>query len=213
MPVDAPLYPVGLVVAGRPCLVVGGGTVAAQKVAGLLACRATVTVVAPEVVSSIRCRPEVRVEARRYRRGEVAGYRLVVAATGDPEVNRAVFDDGEAFGVWVNSADDPASCSFTLPAVVRHEPVVVAVSTGGHSPALATWLRDRVAGSVGPEHAALARLLGEARAAMRAEGLSTEGLDWKGLLDRGDLLDLVRQGRPDEARSRLRQWALEAVRA
>ena len=213
MPVDSPLYPVGLVLAGRPVLVVGGGTVAAQKVAGLVACGATVTVVAPEVVSSIRCRPDVRVENRRYRRGEVAGYRLVVAATGDAEVNRAVFDDGEALGVWVNAADDPASCSFTLPAVVRHEPVVVAVSTGGHSPALASWLRDRVAGTVGPEHATLARLLGETRAAMRAAGTGTEGLDWAGLLDRGDLVDLVRWGLLDEARARLRRWATEAVRA
>ncbi len=62
-------------------------------------------------------------EERPYRRGEVAGYWLVVAATGDPAVNRAVYEDGESAGVWVNSADDPASCSFILPAVARQGPV------------------------------------------------------------------------------------------
>ena len=81
------------------------------------------------------------VQERPYRRGEVAGYRLAVAATGDPAVNRAVFEDGESAGVWVNSADDPASCSFILPAIARQGPVSVAVSTSGFSPALASWLK------------------------------------------------------------------------
>ena len=96
------------------------------------------------------------VEERPYRRGDVAGYRLVVAATDDPATNRAVFEDGEAAGVWVNSADDPASCSFTLPSVVRRGPIMVTVSTGGHSPALATWLRGHVEDELGPEYEILA---------------------------------------------------------
>ena len=146
MSTSGPLFPVGLVVAGRRCLVVGGGRIAARKVAQLVACGADVTVVAPDVVP-LAGRP-----ARGRRRsaaatgaGEAAGYRLVITATGDPAVDQAVFDDAEAAGVWVNAADDPARCSFTLPAVTRQGPVTVAVATDGTSPALAAWLRDRLA--------------------------------------------------------------------
>ena len=205
MPVDAPLYPVGLVVAGRPVLVVGGGRVAARKVGDLVACGARVTVVAPEVVPALAERPEVTVERRPYRTGEAAGYRLVVTATGDRAVDQQVYDDAEAAGVWVNSADDPERCTFTLPAVVRRDPVVVAIATGGHSPALATWLRRRLSDELGPEVAVLAGVLGEARSRVKAAGRSTEDLDWQALLD-GGLLDLlVVEGR-DAARARIDAW-------
>lgn len=198
MPVGSPLYPVGLVVAGKPVLVVGGGRVAAMKVAGLLGCGAVVTVVATEVGAELEHEPRVQVERRQYRSGEVQGYRLVVTATDDPAVNQSVYDDAEAAGVWCNSADDPERCTFTLPAVVRHEPVVVAVSTGGHSPALSTWLKRRLAEHVGPEHAELAVVLSDARAALRATGRTTEGLDWFGLIDSG-LLDVLRADGHDVA--------------
>jgi precorrin-2 dehydrogenase / sirohydrochlorin ferrochelatase len=205
VPVDAPLYPVGLVVAGRPVLVVGGGRVAARKVADLVACGAQVTVVAPEVVPALAERGDVAVERRPYRAGEAAGYRLVVTATGDRAVDQQVFDDAEAAGVWVNSADDPERCTFTLPAVVRHDPVVVAVATGGHSPALATWLRRRLSSQLGPEVAVLAALLGEARDRVRASGRSTEDLDWQALLD-GGLLDVLVAEGEDAARTRIDTW-------
>ena len=201
MPVDGPQYPVMLEVAGRPCLVVGGGAVALQKVRGLTDAGATVTVVALEVHPDIP--PLVqRVEQRGYRSGEVTGYRLAVAATDDPAVNRQVFLDGEAAGVWVNSADDPANCSFTLPAVHREGPITVTVATGGRSPALATWLRDRIGEVVGPEHVVLLELLAERREALRSKGITTEGLSWQQALDSG-MLDLVRAGRVAEARERL----------
>jgi precorrin-2 dehydrogenase/sirohydrochlorin ferrochelatase len=201
MPVEAPLYPVNLVVAGRRCLVVGGGRVAARKAAGLLACGAVVHVVAPEVGDEVHAL-DVTVEERPYERGEVGGYRYVVAATDDPSVNRAVFEDGEAAGVWVNSADDPANCSATLPAVVRRGPITVAVATGGHSPALATWLRRRFEQELGPEYDVLLDLLVEARTAMQAEGRSTEDADWQKALDSG-MLEAIRDGRVAEARERL----------
>jgi siroheme synthase-like protein len=205
VPVDAPLYPVGLVVAGRPVLVVGGGRVAARKVADLVACGADVTVVAPEIVPELAERDGLVVERRTYRPGEAAAYRLVVTATGHPPVDQQVFDDAESAGVWVNSADDPARCTFTLPAVVRRGPVVVTAATGGHSPALATWLRRQLAGQVGPEVAALAALLDEARTRVRASGRSTEDLDWQGLLD-GGLLDVLATEGEDVARARIDAW-------
>ncbi len=209
-----PLYPVMLDVAGRRCLVVGGGRVATHKVLGLVAAAAHVTVVAPDLhpdlVAMVAGPPRpmggttgsVAVHRRRYEPGEAADYRLVITATGRPEVDGAVAADAEAAGVWVNSADDPDRCSFILPAVHRDGPVSVAVSTAGASPALATWLRNRVATLLGPDLGALAELLAEARQRVRDQGASTEGIDWHALLD-GPLPELVHQGRLEEARALL----------
>ena len=204
MPVADHQYPVNLVLTGRPCLVVGGGRIAARKVEGLVACGARVHVVASAVGDEIRALAGSGVtwEERPYRRGEVAGYRLVISATDDAEVNRAVFADGEQAGVWTNSADDPANCSFTLPAVVRRGPLMVTVSTGGHSPALATWLRSRVAEEVGPEYEVLVELLAAEREAIQASGRSTEHVDWQKALD-SDMLALIRAGQVRQAKERL----------
>jgi siroheme synthase-like protein len=205
MPVEPPQYPVNLIVDGRPCLVVGGGRVALRKLDGLVACGAHVTVVAPELhpdIEALVAAGRVVGERRPYRRGEAAGFRLVVAATDDPAVNRAVYEDGDAAGVWVNTADDPASCSFTLPSVVRQGPIMVTVATGGHSPAMAAWLRRHVESELGEEYVVLLRLLSEARSSIKAEGGSTEGLDWLSALD-SNMLDLIRNGQIDKARERL----------
>jgi siroheme synthase-like protein len=209
MAIDVPLFPVGLVIAGRPCLVVGGGPVAARKVAALLTCGAAVTLVAPEVHRAIRALadagtiaaidgPPLDVQIRPYEQGEAAGYRLVLTATGIPAVDRAVAADAEAAGVWVNSADDTANCTVLLPAVHRDDPVTVAVATGGASPALATWLRHRIAEHLGTGLGELAHLLEQARHRMHARGGSTEDVDWRALLD-GPIPELVRQGRAPEA--------------
>jgi siroheme synthase-like protein len=202
MPVDGPLYPVNLLVTGRRVLVVGGGRVAAEKARGLLAAGAIVHVVAPHVGDEVRAL-DLTFDERPYDRGDVAGFRLAVACTDDPATNQAVFDDGEAAGVWVNAADDPERCSYTLPARLDRGRVLVTVSTGGHSPALAAWLRDHLADQVGEEVDALAGLLAEARAEVLAAGGSTLGADWRSALDSG-MLDLVRAGRLDEARELLR---------
>jgi len=202
VPVDGPLYPVNLIVTGRRVLVVGGGRIAADKARGLLAAGAIVHVVAPSVADEVRALG-VTWEERAYARGEAAGYRLVVACTDDPEANQAVFDDGEAAGVWVNAADDPDHCSYTLPARLDRGRVLVTVSTGGHSPALASWLRDELGDRLGDEVDTLAGLLAEARADLVASGRSTQGRNWRSALDSG-MLDLVRAGRLDEARQLLR---------
>jgi siroheme synthase-like protein len=196
-------YPVTLRLDGRRALVVGGRSVAHRKALGLLEAGARVTVVAPAVDDGV-AGLDVVVQRRPYRPGEVAGYRLAVAATGDPAVDRQVYDDAEAAGVWVNAADDPASCSFTLPAIVRRGDLTVAVATGGRSPALASWLRARLEEEVGPEYGELLQLLGSERDDLRSSGIATEGLPWRTALDSG-LVDLVRQGRADEARSLIRR--------
>ena len=94
-----------------------------------------------------------------------------------------MYADAEAAGVWANSADDMAHCSFILPAVHRDGAVTVAVSTGGLSPALASWLRTRVASGCGDGLGILAQLLGEARANLKRAGLRSDSVDWARLLD------------------------------
>ena len=207
MPVEVPLYPVNLVLDGKRCLVVGGGAVALQKVQGLLDGLAVVTVVALAVNDDIRAlaaaHPErLTFEERAYVAGEVRHYWLGIAATDDPAVNRLVHEDGEANGVWVNSADDPGNCSFILPARVRQGPLLVTFSTAGTSPAIATWLRRRFQKEFGPEYARLIEMLAEERSRLKAEGRSTEGLDWQAALDSG-MLDLIREGNLAEAKERL----------
>ncbi|MGH9103604.1 MAG: precorrin-2 dehydrogenase/sirohydrochlorin ferrochelatase family protein [Acidimicrobiales bacterium] len=198
------LYPVNLVLAGRRCLVVGGGLVAARKVSGLLGCGAVVHVVATWLSPELAELEGPTTEQRPYRRGEVSGYRLVITATGDPETNRAVHEDAERAGVWVNAADDVESCSFTLPAVVRQGPVVVSVSSSGRSPALASWLAERIREQLGPEHALAAGMLSAARERCKALGRSTETVDWRSALD-SDMLGMLRAGQVDRAEELLRR--------
>jgi precorrin-2 dehydrogenase/sirohydrochlorin ferrochelatase len=196
-----PRYPVSLVLEGRRCLVVGGGRIAVRKAEGLLACGAVVHVVAPAVSDEMRRLP-VTVEERPYQEGDVAGCWLAVAATNDHDVNATVYRDGERHHVWVNSADDPLSCSFTLPSVVRRGAITVAVSTGGRSPALATWLKGRIEADLGPEYEVLLDLLAGEREALKAAGRTTEGLAWQKALE-SDMLTLIRAGQVQEARERL----------
>lgn len=202
MTVPDTVYPVNLVLVGRRCLVVGAGAVAARKVEGLVAAGARVTVVAPVIGEGVRAFDGVDVIERTYQTGDLEGAWLAIAATDDPAVNAAVRADGDAARIWVNAADEPDNCSVTLPAVVRRGPVTVAVSTAGRSPALASWIKGQVAEQLGPEVALLAEWLSEARDQLKAEGRSTEDVDWRPALD-WDMLELIRTGQSAQARERL----------
>ncbi len=195
-------YPVNLELSGQPVLVVGGGSVAARKVAGLRSADARVTVVSPAAVPEISVDPNVRWLARPYRQGEVAAYRLAVTATDDPEVNAAVRADGDKANVFVNSADDPTNCSFTLPAVARRGDLQITVSTGGRSPGLARWLRRRLESQLDEGYEGLLTLLADTRAEARSVFGTSEIPGWDAALDDG-LLELVQQNRTTEARERL----------
>jgi precorrin-2 dehydrogenase/sirohydrochlorin ferrochelatase len=201
-PAPTPFYPVSLDVTGRACLVVGGGRVAARKARNLLDCGALVTVIAPSLAPEMEALTDrlQAVELRPYASGDAARFRLVVTATGLAHVDGAVHEDAEAAGVWVNSADDRAHSSFILPAVYRDGAVTVAVSTGGVSPAFASWLRDRLAAECGENAGALAALIGEARERLRRAGRSSESVDWAALLD-GPLLRFVQAGDWDNAQA------------
>ena len=152
---DKRYYMACLDLEGRACLVVGGGRIGVEKAKGLLDSGATVTVVAPEVERELELLP-VRWRRKRYEAADLDGSFLVVAATSDGSLNRRVFLDAEERSLLCNVVDTPELCSFILPAVYRRDPIALAVSTGGASPALAQWLRDRFAGQIGFEHEQLA---------------------------------------------------------
>ena len=198
-------YPVNLLVRGRRAVVVGGGRIAARKIEPLLDLGADVVVIAPAVTDEIRAwadQGRCTVVLREFGPDDLDGARLALTATDDPSVNHAVFEAAEARDIWVNSADDPANCSFTLLSVVRRSDLVVAIGTGGRSPALAAHLRRVFDEELGPEYATLLDMLSEAREAMRASGRSSEDADWQRAFASG-IVDLVRSGRLDEAKELL----------
>jgi len=199
-------YPVNLLVAGRRCVVVGAGRIAARKIQSLLEAGAEVTVVAPEAGHEVREWADsgrLTLVERGFEPDDVADAWLVVTATDDPAVNQAAFLAGEARRIFVNSADDPVNCSFTLMSVVRRGDIVVSIGTNGRSPALATFLKDHVRDEMGPEYETLLELLSEAREEIRSSGRSSEDSDWRAAIDSG-ILELIREGRDSEARELLR---------
>ncbi|HEY8231205.1 MAG TPA: bifunctional precorrin-2 dehydrogenase/sirohydrochlorin ferrochelatase [Vicinamibacteria bacterium] len=148
---EAALLPVFLKLEGRKVLVVGGGAVAESKIQTLLAARALVSVVAPEVRETIVA-TRVRVLRRPFAPADVDGAWLVVAAAPF-EVNRQVLAAAEARGVFVNAVDDPAHGSAYLGGVLRRGGVTIAVSTDGKAPALTGLLREALEAAL-PEDAA-----------------------------------------------------------
>ena len=165
-------YPAYLDLRGQPCVVIGGGDVAARKVATLLAAGARVTVVSPALIASLADLAdthEIVHHARRYRRGDVTGARLAYAATGDDAVHAEIAAEAAEAGVLLNVVDRPRLCTFIVPAIVTRDPVAIAVSTSGRSPALAKRLAAEIGAHVGPEWGLAAELLGKLRDRM-AEG-------------------------------------------
>lgn len=161
-----PSYPMMVHLLGRRCLVVGGGRVAERKVRLLLTCGAAVRVVSPTASPAIEALAgsgRIRLSRRRVRRTDLAGAFLVFAATDDPAVNGRVAALAWEAGGLVNVADDPAACTFQVPASFRRGELTVAVATGGGSPALAKRLRERLEATVGPEYDAFVAALRELR--------------------------------------------------
>ena len=161
-----PLYPIFLKLEGRRILIVGGGAVAEEKIYAVLRSATDVTVVAPQVTDRIRGWADtglVRHVAEKYRPGMVGEYFLVIACTDSDLVNRAIYAEAQQAGVLCNAVDDPAYCDFYAPAVVRRGEFQIAISTGGHSPALAQRVRRRLEHQYGPEYESWVSWLGRMR--------------------------------------------------
>jgi siroheme synthase-like protein len=198
-------YPIFLELKGKPCLVVGGGQVAARKVEGLMAAGARVTVVSPALDPELaRLKGERRIAHvdRQYQQADVKGYAVVIAATDDPSINERVASNARRDNVPVNVVDEPALCDFIVPSVVRRGDVVLAISTGGLSPALARWLRRELESYLSEDFERLLQLLAEVRVELRDRGMNVPAKAWQEAID-GGLRELLSAGRHDEAKARL----------
>ncbi|HMD57621.1 MAG TPA: bifunctional precorrin-2 dehydrogenase/sirohydrochlorin ferrochelatase [Solirubrobacteraceae bacterium] len=164
---ETPFYIACLRLSARPCLVIGGGEIGLEKVEGLLACDADVTLIAPEAepaLAALAREGSIRWEGRAYAgAADLEGAFLAIAATNDTDVNIAVFEDAERRAMLVNIVDVPPLCNFILPAIVRTGPLAIAISTAGASPALAKRMKREIEAQFGEPYARLAILLNEVR--------------------------------------------------
>jgi precorrin-2 dehydrogenase / sirohydrochlorin ferrochelatase len=200
------LYPIFVETKGRRVIVIGGGHVGAEKVRGLLAGEADITVVAPELneeMHGYRDTGKIKHVAREYRESDLdGGYEFVMVATDDGAINAEVAAAGKRRGLWVNAADDPKNCDFILPSVVRKGKITLAASTAGSSPALARRLREELDAYLTDDMPALADLLAELRQEIRRRNIKIENDTWQYAID-GQLRVLLAQRRYGQARAHL----------
>jgi precorrin-2 dehydrogenase / sirohydrochlorin ferrochelatase len=141
------LFPIFLKIAARPCIVIGAGNLAESKIESLQAAHAKVRVIAPDArprIAELAAAGEIEWLQREYVEGDLAGHFLVIAATSNPAVNRAVFKEAVDQDILCNAVDDPPFCDFYFPSVVRRGDLQIAISTAGASPALAQRLRKEI---------------------------------------------------------------------
>ena len=166
-------FPVSLDLAGRSCIVIGGGKVAERKVRSLTACAAQVKIISPELTPGLLelyNDGSLAWEKRAYQEGDLSGAFLVMAATDDADVQAMVHLEAEQKGLLLNVADVPGQCNFILPATVRQGDLTISVSTGGRSPALASCLRQELEKRFGPEYKVIVEVLGIIRPYILATG-------------------------------------------
>ena len=171
------LFPLFLKLAGRRCLIVGGGLVAEAKMQGLLRCGAEVRVVAPEAAPGIReaaIAGRVVWDERPFLPSDLAGVFLVVAATNSAELHEEIFGRCQQAGILCNAVDEPERCDFYYPAVVRRGALQLAISTGGHSPFLAQRLRRELEERFGPEYGPWLEEIGQQRRELFQADISPE---------------------------------------
>ncbi len=173
----AKLFPMFLKLSGRPCLVVGAGSIAESKIVSLLEAGGRLRVVAPEATPQVRSwaqSNEIQWHQRPFEPHDLDGIFLVVAATSSTELHKRIFEEATRRGVLCNIVDVPALCDFYYPAVVQRGALQIAVSTSGQSPALAQRLRKLLEEHFGPEYEEWLAQLGEARDKVQSAGLDPE---------------------------------------
>jgi precorrin-2 dehydrogenase / sirohydrochlorin ferrochelatase len=169
------LFPAFLKLAGRRCLVVGAGRIAEEKIQGLLRAEAQVRVVSPNATPRVRAwarAAKIRWDARAFRPSDLRDIFLVVAATSSPRLHAQIYGQAKRRRVLCNVVDDPEHCDFYYGSAVRRGSLQIAISTGGHSPALAQRLRKRLEKEFGTEYEDWLEEIGKRRKQLFAKGLS-----------------------------------------
>jgi precorrin-2 dehydrogenase / sirohydrochlorin ferrochelatase len=203
---DTTFYIACLKLTGRRCLVIGGGEVGLEKVEGLLACDAAVTLIAPAAnagLEQLAAEGSIEWQRREYRSEDLERAFLAIAATDDTDVNIRVYEDAEARAMLVNVVDVPPLCNFILPAIVRSGPLAIAISTAGASPALAKRMKREIAELFGAPYAQLAIMLNDARGWAKATLPTYQ--------DRKEFFESIVNGEPDPVEL-LRNGDADAVR-
>ena len=193
----------------KPCVVIGGGEVAARKVALLRQAGATVTVVAPELgtnLSALRSSGEIRHQSREFTPTDLDDCHLVIAATDDTAVNRQVSEQAKARRILVNVVDQPALCGFITPSIIDRSPLVAAVSSGGAAPVLARLIRARLETTIPASYGRLADLVNRFRGAVkeRFQVPANRRIFWEKILQ-GPVAELMFSGQDAAAEAALRK--------
>lgn len=197
-------YPVYIELRDQPCVVIGGGKIAEGKVEGLLAAKAQVTVVSPNLTRRLQelvQEKEIAYFARAYEPGDLAGAFLVICATDQAEINHQVWEEASANHQLVNVVDDTPRCNFIAPSILRKGDLTIAISTSGKAPALAVRLKERFQRELGPEYERFLELAGELREplAQAVPDFETRKALWYELVD-SDILDVLARGDESTAR-------------
>ncbi len=173
-------YPILLDLRHKAAVVIGGDQTAAGKVAGLVACGAEVRVISPtfcDALLQLAEQQRVTLYPKSYQPGDLAGAFIVVAATSDPQLAEAIWNEAQERGQPINVVDMPRYCSFILPSILRRGQLTIAVSTEGASPSLARRIRQQLEKLFSPAYGPYLRLARAARARLRDSKISYEQRD------------------------------------
>ena len=210
----APYYPAFLDVKDRLCVIIGGGQIAEGKIASLLECGANIKMISPEVTAEVQGMADagiMHLEKREYRKGDLEGAFVAIAATDDNSVNLAIVKEAQKGNVLLNVVDVTHLCTFIAPSVVKKGDVTVAISTSGLSPALARKLREELEVSSVLDYAELAPMLSEVRLELREEGARVDPEHWQACLNQ-DILTMYHSDK-NAAKKSLKAALLQGVQA
>jgi siroheme synthase-like protein len=201
---DPSYYPISLNISGKKCVVVGGGQVAWRKVEALLTCGADIVVISADLcpeLAELETSGQIAVLPWRYQQGDLQKAFMAIAATDSSDINQQVVNEARQNSVLVNVVDDLAKSDFIVPSCLRRGRVAIAVSTDGKSPALARKIRTRLEKDFGEEYASLVNLISEVRAEVKRQGIRVSGDDWQKALDLDLMIDLLKRGDTEKART------------
>lgn len=206
--------PIFMNIVNQHCVVIGGGDVATRKVMMLLKAQAAITLVSPEVCHELQAMidaDKIKHLNTIFAADQLAGARLVIAATDDEAVNEAVSMAAQATNIPVNVVDAPALCTFTMGSIIDRSPIVIAVSSEGNAPVLARYVRAKIETMLPAAYGRIAEIAGEFREQVKAKFTTTQArrIFWEGILQ-GPLVERVLSGQEQAAREFLQESLTKA---
>ena len=202
------IYPINLELTGRRVAVVGGGAVAERKITDLLAAGAVVSVFSPVLTLALTCLVEGKKLIhipRIYQLGDIRNFFIVICATDDKTINEEIAAEAHSQGALVNVVDNPSLCDFTVPSKIIRGDLLITISTGGQSPALAKKLRLELEGRYGPEYGVLLQLIGKMRNEMKQTLAVSKDREsfWQQAVNE-EVLALLQNGKLNEAEEKIK---------